>query len=79
MRGKVAWEGDHLRLIFTATDSKHITKEQVRQVSSVLRKIGCKCVLDEPQRVVHKPGQLLCSNMFELLTITGQMAKNGHF
>ena len=33
VRGKVAWEGDHLRLILTASDSKHITKEQVRQIS----------------------------------------------
>ena len=27
VREKVAWEGDHLRLVLTASDSKHITKE----------------------------------------------------
>ena len=68
VRGKVAWEGDHLRLL-TASDSKYITKEQVRQISSILRKIGCRCVLDEPQRVVYNPGQLVCSNRFEPLSV----------
>ena len=52
VRGKVVGEGDHLRLVLTATDSKGVTKEQVSQVSSILRKIGCRCVLDEPKRVV---------------------------
>ena len=32
VRGKVAWEGDHLKCLITATDNKHITKEQVRQI-----------------------------------------------
>ena len=58
-----------MRLLLTASDSKHITKEQVRQISSILHKIGCRCVLDEPQRVVHKPGQLVCSNRFEPLSV----------
>ena len=52
VRGKVVWEGDHLRLVLTATDSKGVTKEQVSQI---LRKIVCRCVLDEPKRV-HKAG-----------------------
>ena len=69
MRGKVVWEGDHLRLVLTATDSKGVTKEQVSQISSILRKIGCRCVLDEPKRVVHKNGQLVCSNRFEPLSV----------
>ena len=69
VRGKFVWEGDHLRLLLTATDRKHITKEQVRQVSSILRKIGCICVLDEPKTVVHKPGQLVCSNRFKPLSV----------
>ena len=30
--------------------------------------IGCRCVLDKPQRVVHKPGQLVCRNRFEPLS-----------
>ena len=54
VRGKVVWEGDHLRLVITATDSKGVTKEQVSHISSILCKIGCRCVLDEPKRVVHK-------------------------
>ena len=58
-----------MRLVLNASDSRHITKEQVRQVSSILRKISCRCVLDEPQGVVHKPGQLVCSNRFERLSI----------
>ena len=65
VRGKVVWEGDHLRLFLTTVDSKGVTKEQVSQISSILRKIGCRCVLDEPKRVVHKTGQLVCSNRFE--------------
>ena len=32
--GKVVWEGDHLRLVLTATDSKGVTKEHVSQISS---------------------------------------------
>ena len=70
MRGKVVWKGDHLRLVLTATDSKGVTKEQVSQISSILRKIGCRCVLNEPKRVVHKTGQLVCSNRFEPLFIS---------
>ena len=45
--GKVVWEGDHLRLAFTATDNKGVTKDLVDQVSSFLRKIGCRYILDE--------------------------------
>ena len=67
MRGKGVWEGDHLRFVPTVADSKGVTKEQVNQVSSILRKIVCRCVLDEPKRVVRKTGQLhvVCSNRFE--------------
>ena len=69
VRGKVVWEGDHLRLVLTATDSKGVTKEHVSQIPSILRKIGCRYVLDEPKRVVHKTGQLVCSNRFESLSV----------
>ena len=31
----------------TPRDSKGLTKELVSQVSSSLRKIGCRCVIDE--------------------------------
>ena len=71
VRGKAAWEGDHLRLLPTATDSQHITREQVRQILFILRKIGCRCVLDEYKRVVHKPRQLVCTcgNRFKPLSV----------
>ena len=69
VRGKVVWEGNHLRLVLTATDGKGVTKEQVSQISSILCKIGCRHVLDEPKRVMHKNGQLVCSNRFEPLSV----------
>ena len=40
VRGKVFWEGEHV----TPRDSKGLTKELVSQVSSSLRKTGCRCV-----------------------------------
>ena len=51
-----------MRLVPTATDNKGITKKQVSQVSSILRNIG---VLDEPKRVVHKTGHLVCCDRFK--------------
>ena len=33
--------------MFTPKDSKRLTKELVNQVSAQLRKLGCRCVLDE--------------------------------
>ena len=35
----------------TSKDSKGILKELVREVSSVLRGIGCRCVLDDSERL----------------------------
>ena len=67
--GKVAWEGDHVRLILNAKDSKGITKHVVCQVSASLRKIGCRCVLDDviksssSSRIVG----LKCVNRFDSL------------
>ena len=37
----MCWEGDHIRLVLTHNDSKGLT---VGEVSSCLRKIGCRCV-----------------------------------
>ena len=45
--GKIAWERDYIRLVLTPKDSKGLTKELVSQVSAQLRKIGCKCLLDD--------------------------------
>ena len=41
------WEREHVRLVLTSNDSKGLTKELVSQVSTSLRKIGCRCVLDD--------------------------------
>ena len=49
VRGNVLWEG-HVRLVLTPKDSKGLSKELVSQVSSSLKKIGCRCVLDDDQR-----------------------------
>ena len=50
VRGKVFREREHVRLVLTPRDSKGLTKELVSQMSSSLRKIGCRCVLDETIR-----------------------------
>ena len=73
VRGNVRWEGDHVRLILTVADSKGITRELVSQVSSSLRKSGCRCVLDESETrsCATEPGQIACSNRFEPLSIEG--------
>ena len=49
-RGAVAWEGDHVRLILLPKDSKGLSKEVVAKISACLRRIGCRCVLDENER-----------------------------
>ena len=70
VRGIVLWEGDHVRLVLTPKDSKGLSKELVSQVSSSLRKIGCRCVLDDDIRgkVRSKPVHVDCVNRFEPLT-----------
>ena len=70
VRGNVLWEGDHVRLVLTSKDSKGLSKELVSQVSSSLRKIGCRCVLDDDIRgkVRSKPVHVDCVNRFEPLT-----------
>ena len=47
VRGNVLWEGDHIRLVLTKKDSKGVSSELVKQVSAILRKIGCLCVIDK--------------------------------
>ena len=44
------WEGDYVRLVLAPKDSKGLSKELVSPVSSSLRKIGCRCVLDDEIR-----------------------------
>ena len=54
VRGAAFWEGEHVRLVLTPYDSKRLTKELVSQVSASLRKIGCRCVLDDVNGVIVK-------------------------
>ena len=49
-RGAVAWEGDHVRLVQLPKDSKGLSKEVVAKISACLRRIGCRCMLDENER-----------------------------
>ena len=53
VRGNTFWEGEHVRLVLTPKDSKGLTKELVSQVSASLRKIGCRCVLDDVESGVR--------------------------
>ena len=48
---KIRWEGDHLRVVLTVNDSKAIDKFIVSELSAKLRKIGCRCILDDGRRV----------------------------
>ena len=66
VRGKVLWEGDHIRLVLTKKDSKGVSSELVKQVSANLRKIGCRCV-KLMSRVMSVP--VHCVNRFESLAI----------
>ena len=64
-RGSVVWEGDHIRLILAPRDSKGLTNEIVSRISACLRKIGCRCVLDENRDVANnqKPVKLQCVSL----------------
>ena len=44
----VLWEGDHIRLVLTKKDSSRSVSGKL--VSANLRKIGCRCVIDEQVR-----------------------------
>ena len=61
VRGAAFWEGEHVRLVLTPDDSKRLTKELVSQVSASLRKIGCRCVLDDVKSgVIAKSRPIEC-------------------
>ena len=69
VRGAAFWEGEHVRLVLTPDDSKRLTKELVSQVSASLRKIGCRCVLDDVKSgVLVKSRPIECFNRYEPLT-----------
>ena len=67
-RGSVAWEGDHVRLLLLPKDSNGL--DVVGRISACLRKIGCRCVLDESQKAWEPAGvqvNIACSNQFSSL------------
>ena len=57
--GKVAWEGDHIGLVLTPKVSKGLSKELV---STQLRKIGCRCVLDDELEDHSRHSYKACSH-----------------
>ena len=64
------WEGDHIRVVLKPKDSRGITKEVVTRISACLRKIGCRCVLDQVSIDQQQQVQLdvQCVNRFETLS-----------
>ena len=67
--GVVYWEGDHVRLLLLPKDSKG-RKDVVGRISACLRKIGCRCVLDESQKAWESAGvqvNIACNNRFSSL------------
>ena len=63
----MCWEGDHLRVVLTVNDSK-ADKSIVSELSAKLRKIGCRCVLDDGRKeLVHCSLPIACSNRFRSL------------
>ena len=62
------WEGDHLRVVLTVNDSKAIDKSIMSELSAKLRKIGCRCVLDNGRKeLVCCSLPIACSNRFRSL------------
>ena len=61
-RGEMRWEGNHLRVVLTVNNSKAIDKSIVCELSAKLRKIGCRCVLDDGCMRCSLP--ITCSNHF---------------
>ena len=51
-------------------DSKGLSKDVVGRISACLKKIGCRCVLDESQKAWEPAGvqvNIICSNRFSIL------------
>ena len=44
VRGNILWQGDHIEIVLT---KKGVSGGLVRYMSANLRKIGCRCVIDE--------------------------------
>ena len=72
VQGDAFWKGEHVRLVLTPNDSKRLTKVLVGQVSASLRKIGCRCILDDVKSGVKvKSRPIECFNRYEPLTQLG--------
>ena len=70
LEGRCLGRESNVRLALTPRGSKGLTKELVCKVSSSVRKIGCRCVLDETIRDKSrsKPVYIDCINRFEPLS-----------
>ena len=87
-RGSVAWEGEHVRLVLQPKDSKSISREVVCKISASLRKIGCRCDLDESTNTcrapskVHVDYEIPCVNRFLQLAVddehTDELSRGGN-
>ena len=67
-RGEISWEGDHLRIVLTVNDSRAIDKSIVSELTAKLRKIGCRCVLDDGHKALVRCSlPIACSNRFRSL------------
>ena len=65
---EMCWEGDHLRVVLRVNDSKAIDKSIVSEFSAKLRKIGCRCILDDGRKeLVRCSLPIACSNRFRSL------------
>ena len=69
--GEMCWklgESDNLHVVLTVNDSKAIDKSIVSELSVKLRKIGCRCVLDDGRKeLVRCSLPIACSNRFRSL------------
>ena len=67
-RDKLCWEGDHLRVVLTVNNSKAIDRSIVSELSANLRKIGCRCVLDDGRKELMRYSlPIACSDRFRSL------------
>ena len=63
--GDMRWEGEHLCVVLTVNDSNAIDKSIVSELSTTLRKIGFRCILDDGRKeLVRCSLPIACSNRF---------------
>ena len=79
-RGVVGWEGNHVRLALLPKDSRGLSKEVIAKIFGCLRRIGCRCVLDENERAyeaVHV--DIPCVNRFAQLADQCESVDDGEY